>query len=114
MSMEHSLLFPLPFGIHVGFVIISVIMLILCYAKRKYTYELYMLIGIASTMFVYICSEKPMFYILGLEEMILLGLTIADMVKVSRANAAKETAREAAQTADISDDSSDREESADE
>ncbi|MBP1545590.1 MAG: hypothetical protein J6A37_03205 [Oscillospiraceae bacterium] len=93
--MEHSIIFPLPFGIHIGFVIISVIMLILCYKKRKYSYELYMLVGIVSTLFVYVCKEKPYFYILGLEEIILLGLTIADMVKVSKAAEAAEKAAEA-------------------
>ena len=91
--MEHSIIFPLPVGIHVGFVIISVIMLILCYKKRKYTYEIYMLVGKISTMFVYVCKEKPYFYILGLEEIILLVLTIVDMAKVSKANAALEKAQ---------------------
>ncbi len=90
--MEHSIRFPLPFNIHLGFVIISVILLILCYKKRKYTYELYMLIGVASTMLVYITDSKPIFYILGLEEFILLALTIIDMAKVSKENALKEKA----------------------
>lgn len=83
--MEHSIIFPLPLGIHIGFVIVSVILLILCYMKRKYAYELYMLVGIVSTLFIYVCKESPYFYILGLEELILLGLSIADMVKVSKA-----------------------------
>lgn len=92
--MEHSIKFPLPFNIHVGFVIVSMILLILCYKKRKYAYELYMLIGVASTMLIYIADSKPIFYILGLEEFILLGLTIFDMAKVSKANAAAEKAAE--------------------
>ena len=94
--MEHSIIFPLPLSIHIGFVIISVILLLLCYKKRKFTYELYMLVGIVSTLFVYVCKEKPYFYILGLEEMILLVLTIADMVKVSKAAAAAEKAEQEA------------------
>lgn len=88
--MEHSLIFPLPFSFHVGFVVFSVVMLILCYKKRKYMYELYMLIGVASTMLIYIADTKPVFYILGLEEIILLALTVADMIKVSKANKAAE------------------------
>lgn len=91
--MQHSIIFPLPLSIHIGFVIVSVILLILCYKKRKYTYELYMLVGIISTLFVYVCKEKPYFYILGLEEMILLALTIIDMAKVSKAAAAAEKAQ---------------------
>jgi len=109
--MEHSIIFPLPFGIHIGFVIISVIMLILCYKKRKYSYELYMLVGIVSTLFVYVCKEKPYFYILGLEEIILLGLTIADMVKVSKAAEAAEKAAEAKNSDDTA--SEEAEDSAD-
>lgn len=97
--MQHSIIFPLPLSIHIGFVIVSVILLILCYKKRKFTYELYMLVGIISTMFVYVCKEKPFFYILGLEEMILLALTIVDMVKVSKAaaEAEKEAEKKAAE-----------------
>lgn len=101
--MEHSLRFPLPFGFHVGFVIFSVIMLILCYMKRKYNYELYMLIGVASTMLVYIAEPKPVFYILGLEEVILLALTIIDMAKVSRIAAQKEKEKEAQLSAEKED-----------
>ena len=95
--MEHSIIFPLPLSVHIGFVIISVILLILCYIKRKYTYELYMLVGIVSTLFIYICKEEPYFYILGLEEIILLILTIVDMAKVSKALAEAEKAKEAAE-----------------
>lgn len=92
--MEHSIKFPLPFNIHVGFVIVSVILLILCYMRRKYAYELYLLIGVASTMLIYIADSKPIFYILGVEELILLCLVIADMAKVSKEIAAKEKAAE--------------------
>ena len=94
--MEHSIRFPLPLNIHIGFVILSVILLILCYMKRKHAYELYMLIGVASTMLIYVSESKPFFYILGLEEIILFCLTVADMAKVSKANAAAEKAAEEA------------------
>lgn len=93
--MEHSIRFPLPFNIHVGFVIFSVIMLILCYKKKKHAYELYMLIGVASTMLIYVSESKPFFYILGLEEIILFALTVADMVKVSKQAKAEESSRQA-------------------
>lgn len=110
--MEHSIIFPLPLSFHIGFVIISVILLILCYKKRKYTYELYMLVGIISTLFVYVCKEKPYFYILGLEEMILLVLTIFDMAKVSKAAAEAEKAENEAEekTSEAADDESGSEE----
>ncbi len=98
--MEHSIRFPLPFEIHLGFVIISVILLILCYLRRRHAYELYMLIGVASTMLVYLSEAKPFFYILGLEEFILLGMTVYDMVKVSKSAAAKEKAAEISDAAE--------------
>ena len=113
--MEHSIIFPLPLSIHIGFVIISVILLMLCYKKRKYTYELYMLVGIISTLFIYVCKEKPYFYILGLEEMILLVLTIIDMAKVSKAAAAAEKAEkeaDAEKASDISEEDTTSEDSA--
>ncbi|MGN0642324.1 MAG: hypothetical protein ACI4JJ_04190 [Huintestinicola sp.] len=94
--MTHSIRFPLPFNIHVGFVVISVILLILCYSKKKHLYELLMLIGVASTMLVYVTDTKPLFYILGLEEIILFIMTIIDMHKVSKEEAMKEKAEEQA------------------
>lgn len=95
-QMEHSIRFPLPLNFHIGFVILSVILLILCYMKKKHAYELYMLIGVASTMLIYVSESKPFFYILGLEEIILFCLTVADMARVSKANAAAEKAAEEA------------------
>ncbi|MDE6594363.1 MAG: hypothetical protein K2K57_15025, partial [Oscillospiraceae bacterium] len=92
--MNHSIKFPLPLNFHIGFVIFSVIMLTLCYKRRKYAYDLYMLIGIASTMLIYIAEPKPVFYALGLEEIILLIMTIVDMIIVARRNDAAEKARE--------------------
>ena len=89
--MEHSIRFPLPFNIHVGFVIFSVIMLILCYKKKKHAYELYMLIGVASTMLIYASEAKPFFYILGLEEIILFIMTVVDMVKDTAEDTADST-----------------------
>lgn len=90
--MEHSIRFPLPLNIHIGFVAVSVILLILCYMKRKHSYELYMMIGVASTLLIYVSEAKPFFYILGLEEFILLALTVLDMRKVSKAEEAAQKA----------------------
>ncbi|MDE7293082.1 MAG: hypothetical protein K2N72_01520, partial [Oscillospiraceae bacterium] len=92
--MNHSIKFPLPLNFHIGFVIFSVIMLILCYKRRRYAYDLYMLIGIAATMLIYIAEPKPVFYALGLAEIILLIMTIVDMIIVAHRNAAIEKARE--------------------
>lgn len=88
--MEHSIRFPLPLGFHIGFILVSVILLILCYQRRRHAYELYMMIGVASTALIYIASERIVFYILGIEEFVLLFLTIFDMCKVSKENAAAE------------------------
>lgn len=59
-----------------------------------------MLIGIVSTMLIYLDDSKLFFYILGLEEIILFIMTVVDMAKVSKAAAAAEkAAAEAAESA---------------
>ena len=98
--MNHSIKFPLPFEIHLGFVIFSAVMMILCYKRRRHAYEMYMLIGIVSTLLVYIAEPRPVFYALGLEEILLLIMTVADMIIVSRREAAKEKALEEKQEAE--------------
>lgn len=103
LFMEHSIRFPLPLSIHIGFVIVSIIVLILCYKRRKYPYELYMLIGIVSTMLVYLDESKLFLYILGLEEVILFIMTVVNMVKISKANAAAEKAAVCKNGSDVSD-----------
>lgn len=91
--MNHNIIFPLPTGIHLGFVAISVVILLLCYARRKYAYELYLLIGILSTLLIYLVGDsKATFYILGLEQVILLVMAIVDMAKVSAKQSATEKA----------------------
>ncbi|MCM1577661.1 MAG: hypothetical protein NC078_02525, partial [Ruminococcus sp.] len=90
--MNHSIKFPLPFDLHLGFVIFSVIMLILCFKRRRYAYDLFMLIGIAGTMLIYVAEPKPVFYALGLAEILLLIMTVVDMAIVARRNDAVEKA----------------------
>ena len=98
--MTHSIKFPLPLNIHIGFVVVSVILLFLCYKRKKHLYELLLLIGVASTMLVYVTDTKPMFYILGLEEIILFIWACVDMHKVTKAEEAAEKAKAAAKEAE--------------
>lgn len=98
--MTENIRFPLPLNVHIGFVIVSIILLILCYISRKRNYELLMIIGIASTLLVYLTNTKPLFYILGLEELVVLVLIIIDMIRISRAESAAEKASAAAKSAD--------------
>lgn len=72
------LIFPLPLWAHIIFVAVSTLLLIFCYSKKKQKYHLYLIIGIISTLLVYIAHPKIIFYILGIEEFALLGLAVYD------------------------------------
>ncbi|MCC8042326.1 MAG: hypothetical protein LIO69_02195 [Oscillospiraceae bacterium] len=90
--MTENIRFPLPLSAHIIFVVVSVALLILCYIYRRHNYHILLIIGIASTLLVYATDTKPTFYILGLEEFILLILAVIDMVRASRAEALEEKA----------------------
>ena len=94
-----TLVFPLPFGLHVAFVLISVALLIFCYIFKKQRYHLYLIIGIISTMLVYVAHPKIIFYLLGIEEFVLLGLAAFDMHKAEKAARIAEEKKKAAESA---------------
>ena len=83
--MTTTLLFPLPVELHIGFVVVASILMALCFIKRRRRYELLLIIGIISTLFVYVCKDAPWFYILGIEEIALFVLACVDMHKVYKA-----------------------------
>ena len=85
--------FPLPLWLHILFALLSVSGLIFAYSKQHHKYELYLIIGILSTFLVYLAYPNDIiFYILGIEEFVILGLAIHDMHRVEKENAAKEKA----------------------
>ena len=81
---------------HIGFVVISSILLIFCYIKTKRRYDLYMLIGVLSTLLIDVMINPPYFYIFAAEEIILLVLTIIDMHKVAKETEARKATAEKA------------------
>ncbi len=101
----HSLLFPLPLPIHIGFVIVATLLMGLCYFKRRRRYELFLIVGIVSTLFVYLTPQPPWFYILGIEEIALFVLAVIDMHKVYKAIDEKEKAKKAKKTETENEDS---------
>ncbi|GEM_PF-511892 len=85
--MQGTVYFPLPPAIHVGFVIVSTIILILLYIKQRHRYQLFLLIGICSTLLVYVVAkQKWAFYVLGIEEIALFVLTVIGMHKREKAD----------------------------
>ncbi|MBQ7989745.1 MAG: hypothetical protein IJ251_01705 [Oscillospiraceae bacterium] len=80
--MSDNLLFPLPLPIHIGFVVLTVILMGICWFKRRRLYELLIIIGVVSTLFVYVCARPPYFYILGIEEIAIFVWACIDMHKV--------------------------------
>ncbi len=87
-----KIVFPLPFHIHIIFVAVATLLMIFCYVKLRRKYQLYIIIGLLSTFLVYIARPKIVFYMLGIEEFILLGLAIWDMKKYEKAEKLREKA----------------------
>ena len=104
MHHTHHLIFPLPWSIHIGFVVISSLLLIFCYIKTKRRYDLYMLIGVLSTLLIDIMIDPPYFYLFAAEEIGLLILTSIDMHKVSKQLEAQRQAEEEKKAAEKSED----------
>lgn len=111
MHHTHNIIFALPLSVHIGFAAISTVLLLFCYIKSKHKYDLYMLIGVLSTLLIDFLCEPPYIYLLGAEEFILLILTILDMRKTEKtqkelSESTEETAEEtntaAVQTENIS------------
>ena len=105
MHYTHHLIFPLPWPIHIGFVVISSLLLIFCYIKTKRRYDLYMLIGVLSTLLIDIMIVPPYFYIFAAEEFLLLILASIDMHKVSKQLEAQRQAEEEKKAAEDSEES---------
>ena len=97
MQHTHHLIFPLPMPLHIGFVVISSILLIFCYIKTKRRYDLYMLIGVLSTLLIDVMCEPPYFYIFAAEEIALLVMTTVDMHKTAKEQEKKKAEAEKAE-----------------
>lgn len=91
MDMINTIIFPMRFPVHIGFVVISIILLLILYAKKRYAYHMLMMIGIASTLLVYLCANNILLTVLGVEEFVILILVIAGMVKAGKAKSAAES-----------------------
>ncbi len=74
----------MDFNYHVAFVFICVVFLIICYIFRRRSYQPLLILGIASTLLVYITDTKTLFYILGIEEFVILFMIIAQMMQYSK------------------------------
>lgn len=87
----NNYIFPLPFPAHLTFVIIGFLFFALMYARKKYVYHLLLAIAIPSTMLVYACQGSKLFYyLLGIEELILIVLIFVFIAVQKRKLAKKE------------------------
>lgn len=94
----------MPLGIHLIFVLISVIVLILGYRQKKQFHQLIMLVGILSTLLIYFVQAGISFYILAFEEVALFLWTIILMIMEEHRAEKKE--KEKAQTEKTADENS--------
>jgi predicted membrane protein len=70
-------MFPLAFPVHIGFCAISLLFFLFLYVKTGYKYHLLTAVAIPSSMLIYFCTTKPIFYTFGLVQ---FGLVIAIFV----------------------------------
>ena len=93
MVNELSPIFPLSLPMHIGFVIISLIVLLAHRRIRKRQYQLYLGLGIISTLLVYVDSSSWYMAILGIEELVLVVLALISMHKYNKEREAEENAK---------------------
>ena len=93
MVNELSPIFPLSLPMHIGFVIISLIVLLVHRRIRKRQYQLYLGLGIISTLLVYVDSSSWYMAILGIEELVLVVLALISMHKYNKEREAEENAK---------------------
>lgn len=93
MVNELSPIFPLSLPMHIGFVIISLIVLLVHRRIRKRQYQLYLGLGIISTLLVYVDSSSWYMAILGIEELVLVILALISMHKYNKEREAEENAK---------------------
>ena len=72
--------FPLPFNIHLGFVILAVILFAVQYYRCRRTYQLLIMIAIPATLLLYINESTAWHYTIGAVEAVLLLAAIISSV----------------------------------
>lgn len=95
MVNQYSVIFPLPLPLHIGFIVISLIVLGIHFKIRKEKYQLYLMLGILSTLLIYIDHSSWFIALLGLEEIVLFVLAMISMHKYTKKREAEEEAAEA-------------------
>ena len=71
MNMHPTPLISLSLPVHIGFMIISLIVLLLCYKAKKQLHQLLLLAAILSSGLIYFVQPGISFYILAFEEIAL-------------------------------------------
>lgn len=89
MNMHPTPLISLSLPVHIGFMIISLIVLLLCYKAKKQLHQLLLLAAILSSGLIYFVQPGISFYILAFEEIALFISVIVCMIVESRKAKAK-------------------------
>ncbi len=91
-------IFPLPFGIHLVFVCIAIVLFIVRFAREKRLYQALMGVAVALTLLLYMNTSKVWYNILGVIELVLIVSafvsTIKDKKKI-KTEKTEETVKEA-------------------
>lgn len=70
-------IFPLPFSVHLVFVIVAFVFFLIQFIRTRYKYQLVMAVAVAMTMLLYVKETKLWFYGIGILE---FGLLIIALV----------------------------------
>ncbi len=82
--LNHNVIFPLPMTLHIIFVALCVLFFMIMYFRKKYVYYMLLTITALSTFLIYLCPNGLPRRLLGLEELVLLVLSIIFMVKAHK------------------------------
>lgn len=70
-------IFPLPFSVHLVFVIVAFVFFLIQFIRTRYKYQLVMAVAVAMTILLYVKETKLWFYGIGILE---FGLLIIALV----------------------------------
>lgn len=71
-DVENPNLFPFPFKIHIGFVIIAFIFFALRFIFEKKLYQLIFAVAVPLSLLLWISESKTWFYTVGVVELVLM------------------------------------------
>ena len=71
-DIDQPTLFPFPFGMHLGFAIISLLFFVYRFKDDRRPYQLIFAIAIPLSLAIWLSDKRTLFYIIGLLELLLI------------------------------------------